>query len=260
MHLLIPSLSSVISLPFSIIFRVVLLFRCNSGWKLIHLLFFHFKDMDYFNKKLQRGVQEINKGHGKPEMWGAVSSSFVHLGGSWPLGASDQGLKQPPASGREPEPELHSSLTSLSISYISNRRGQCKGCPSAKQQFCRPWGETMTSLPGGHYYWFNGKNIGSDLQGLTFSFPQCQECLSSLALYSRLLQFSCSHPFYVMLKSVAWWPGIAQTKAKEDVTSLFFNSHLVSFLDFSPCALAFLLLLSVFLSYSPCPAVPVPCR
>lgn len=159
--------------------------------------------MDYLNKKLQWGVQEINKGHEKPEMW-EVFSSFVHLEGSWPWEASERGWKQTPASGREPEPELHSSLTSLSTSCISNRNGQWKGHSSARQQLCRPWGETMTSLPRVRWYWFNAKNIGSDLQGLTFLFLQCQECLSSFALNNKHLQFSCSHPFYVMLERVAW--------------------------------------------------------
>jgi len=81
------------------IFRVVLLFKCNYGWKLSHLPFFDFKEMDCFNKNLQWGVQEISKRCGKPQMRGAVSSPFAHLGGSGPLGVSEQGLKQPQLQG-----------------------------------------------------------------------------------------------------------------------------------------------------------------
>lgn len=100
--------------------------------------FFDFKEMEYFNKKLQRAAQEISKGHGKPQMWGAVSSLFAHLGGSGPLGIPVQGLKPPPASGGGSDPELHSFLTSLSTSQMSNRHSQHEGCPAENRQFSSP--------------------------------------------------------------------------------------------------------------------------
>lgn len=108
--------------------------------------FFNFKEIEYFNKNLQWEVQEISKGYGKPQKWGAVSSPFTHLGGSGSLGVPEQGLKQPPASRGGSGTELHSFLTSPSNRWVSNRYSQHKGCSSVKQQFCSPQGETVTAV------------------------------------------------------------------------------------------------------------------